>query len=58
MFVPPMTIISPGEIGSLTKLPAFTTVVMVGSGAVTVRVTLTVALPVAPELPATVIVPV
>jgi hypothetical protein len=30
---------------------------MAGCGAMTVRVTLTVALPVAPELPATVIVP-
>src|SRR5580658_4718883 len=58
MFVPPMVMISPGEIGSLRKLAAFTTVVMVGSGTVTVRVTLIVELPVAPEPPATVMVPV
>ena len=58
MFVPPMVMISPGEIGSLRKLAAFTTAVMVGSGTVTVRVTGIVELPVAPDAPATTMLPV
>ena len=50
--------ISPAEIGPVLKLAALVTREMVGSGAVTVRVTVVVVLPVAPPAPATTIVPV
>ena len=58
MAVPKMVIISPGEIAPLMKLAAFTTLLMVGSGAVTVKFTLMLVEPIAMPEPATRMVPV
>src|ERR1039458_6468761 len=57
MAVPNRVTISPGEIAPLMKLAAFTTLLMVGSGAVTVRVTLMLVEPVAVPAPLTRIAP-
>ena len=57
MAVPKMVTISPGETAPLRKLAAFTTLLMVGSGAVTVRVTLMLVEPVAVPVPLTRMVP-
>ena len=56
--VPKMDTISPGETGPLTKLAAFNTAAMLGSGLVTLSDTFTVTEPCVPLTPLTVIVPV
>ena len=53
-----METISPGDMAPLAPLAALVTPVMVGRGAVTLRVTLTMVVPVAGLVPATVMVPV
>src|SRR5215831_1934809 len=56
--VPKMAMISPAEMDPVLKLAAFVTFTIVGSGALTVRLTLIVVEPGAPPEPATTIVPV
>src|SRR5579871_3956593 len=58
MLVPKIVMISPGAIAVLLPLAALITFVIVGSGGVMVKVTLMVAVPVAPPLPEMVTVPV
>ena len=58
MATPKSVMISPAEMPPVLKLAALVTRLMVGSGAVTVRLTETVVEPVAPPEPAMTIVPV
>src|SRR5271157_2752234 len=57
MAVPKSVTISPGETEPARKLTAFTTLLMVGSGAVTTRVALIVIDPPAPPVPLTTMLP-